>query len=262
VPTDSTTVTSQINPNNGLPIVQKSGRFEMWGGTITGVSYVTYGGGEERQIQVTFTASVPNPVLAWGGHIAWIGDWGQGNSASAISGSPYHMRLINIDGNPGNQDRSLKNDAVIASGAVVIKKTVTTVDGSNAAFTSFGFTATANFGTTSFSLIDNNVPGPDTQISQAITIFGAPNTITVSENSIDNWTLAGITCTPSGGTTTNFPNRSVDIQPDRGTVITCTFNNTQFTVTAAPADISGRVLSDGGYGIRGAVLTLTDLNTG
>lgn len=264
IPGDSSTVTNQINPNNGLPIVQKPGVFTMWGGTITSVAYVNpYGGGDERRIAVTFTASVPNPVLAWSGHIAWIGDWGQGNSASAISGSPYHMRLLTLDGaSLGNQDRSLKNDAVVASAAVVIKKTVTTVDGSNAAFTSFGFTSTANFGFTSFSLIDNNVPGPDTQISTAIMNFGATNTITVTENPVDNWTLAGITCTPTVGTTANFPNRSVDIQPAPATVTTCTFNNTQFVVTAAPADISGRVLSDGGYGIRGAVLTLTDLNTG
>src|SRR5262249_9203460 len=39
-----------------------------------------------------------NVILAWGGHIAWQGDWGQGNTASFISGSPYHMELFSLDG--------------------------------------------------------------------------------------------------------------------------------------------------------------------
>src|SRR5262245_42699792 len=51
-------------------------------------------------------------VLAWGGHIGSALEWGKGNSATAISGSPYHMRLISLDGGGGNQDRSLKAAAV------------------------------------------------------------------------------------------------------------------------------------------------------
>jgi len=71
----------------------------------------------ETVIHVTFTAQKETAVLAWGGHIASQIDWGKGESASAISGSPYHMRLKKwiIDGadvSIGNQDRSLKTDAV------------------------------------------------------------------------------------------------------------------------------------------------------
>jgi len=71
----------------------------------------------ETVVHVTFTALKETAVLAWGGHIASQLDWGKGESASAISGSPYHMRLKNwiIDGEVvsiGNQDRSLKTDAV------------------------------------------------------------------------------------------------------------------------------------------------------
>ncbi|MCV4770583.1 hypothetical protein OFC10_31560, partial [Escherichia coli] len=86
------------------PIVQTPGVFSLWGGTITGVTYEPYGNGDERRITVTFTSTVANPVLAWGGHIAWGGDWGIGNSAGGINGSPYHMRLISFDGSGGNQD--------------------------------------------------------------------------------------------------------------------------------------------------------------
>ena len=62
---------------------------------------------------VTFTASDSTVLLAWGGHIASQIDWGAGNSAGSISGSPYHMRLINLDnGSLGNMDRSLAAAAV------------------------------------------------------------------------------------------------------------------------------------------------------
>jgi hypothetical protein len=78
-------------------------------------------GDQEQQISVTFTATAANPVLAWGGHIASRLDWGCAGapqSASGISGSPYHMRIKNItvNGDPislGNQDRSLSAAAVI-----------------------------------------------------------------------------------------------------------------------------------------------------
>jgi hypothetical protein len=78
-------------------------------------------GDQEQQVSVTFTAITANPVLAWGGHIASRLDWGCAGapqSASGISGSPYHMRIKNItvNGSPinlGNQDRSLSAGAVI-----------------------------------------------------------------------------------------------------------------------------------------------------
>lgn len=80
-----------------------------------------HNGDQEQQISVSFTALAANPVLAWGGHIASRLDWGclgAPQSASGISGSPYHMRIKNItvNGTPinlGNQDRSLSAGAVI-----------------------------------------------------------------------------------------------------------------------------------------------------
>jgi hypothetical protein len=78
-------------------------------------------GDQEQQVSVTFKALSANPVLAWGGHIARAADWGcvgAAQSASGISGSPYHMRIKNItvNGTPislGNQDRSLSAAAVV-----------------------------------------------------------------------------------------------------------------------------------------------------
>jgi hypothetical protein len=79
-------------------------------------------GDQEQQISVAFKANATSAVLAWGGHIASKFDWGclgSPQSASGISGSPYHMRIkdMTVNGthvNLGNQDRSLSAAAVIS----------------------------------------------------------------------------------------------------------------------------------------------------
>ena len=57
-------------------------------------SVQNYLGNTKTSITVSFTATSADLVLAWGGHIAERDDWGQDNSAVAISGSPYHMRIL------------------------------------------------------------------------------------------------------------------------------------------------------------------------
>src|ERR1051326_1303528 len=102
-------------PADPEAINQVAGAFTIFGGSITGVSAYTESGSSSNgssSITISFTASVDDPVLAWGGHIASQADWGKGNSAISISGSPYHMRLLSFDGTGGNQDRSLGNAAV------------------------------------------------------------------------------------------------------------------------------------------------------
>src|SRR6185436_8118677 len=110
--------------------------------------------------------------LAWGGHIATRVSWGAGSSAVAISGSPYHTRLLDLDGSGGNQDRSLSADAVIFPGFIHIVKNTT---GGNA---TFGFTAgpapLANFNLTT-------VAGTAEQDFDTITNF---QTYTVTENAL------------------------------------------------------------------------------
>ena len=115
-------VTANILPGKK----QVAGNFALFGGTITGVSSYTlsglYAGNSSARTTITFTTSGPNPVLAWGGHISTRIDWGQGYSAVAISGSPFHTRLIDLDGSGGSQDRSLSSDAVIFPGSITIVK--------------------------------------------------------------------------------------------------------------------------------------------
>ena len=73
----------------------------------------------EQLFTVRFKATSPTVVMAWGGHIASRYHWGKDEfgepySAGALSGSPYHMRVIDWNlGNLGNQDRSLSASAVV-----------------------------------------------------------------------------------------------------------------------------------------------------
>src|SRR6476646_8999967 len=107
----------------GAGVTPIAGVFTMWGGTISNASgYSVSGGDNSTQITLTFTAAPPQVVLSWGGHIATRLDWGAQNSAVSISGSPYHTRLIAVDGSGGNQDRSLSADAVIFPGSIKIVK--------------------------------------------------------------------------------------------------------------------------------------------
>ena len=91
----------------------------IYGGTITAMKYLIENNPDGSTAQtvtrlsITFTTTNTQVLLAWGGHIAAEYDWGPGRGATGVSGSPYHTRLISIDGSGGNQDRSLKASAVI-----------------------------------------------------------------------------------------------------------------------------------------------------
>lgn len=103
-------------------------KFSIFNGNITSMSYISEGdvtaASGSTRLRIFFTnASAGTVVIAWGGHIAkGPGVWGDGNSAAAVSGSPYHTRLIEWDPDGagpgaaesiGNQDRSLSAEAVL-----------------------------------------------------------------------------------------------------------------------------------------------------
>ena len=119
--------------NDGLlgtadDIVQIPGVFTLFGGTITSVSPYTvagsYSGASQTSVVVTFTASIATPVLSWSGHVASRADWNPGTTAVEIDGSPYHTRLLALDGSGGNQDRGLSAEAVHKRPEVVVIKHV------------------------------------------------------------------------------------------------------------------------------------------
>jgi hypothetical protein len=107
-------------------IVQTSGVFTFFGGSITSVSGYTRSGttSVKTSVTITFTASIIDPVLAWSGHIATRVNWSPEPSAVTISGAPYHMRLLDLDGKGGNQDRSLQSSAVYALPELIVIKHV------------------------------------------------------------------------------------------------------------------------------------------
>lgn len=98
-----------INPIDGF--------FTCFGCTVTAVSDYSYTGdftgNSTASLTITFTANVENPIIAFGGHIATRNNWGANSSASTIPGSPYHTRLLSLNGaSVGQQDRSLNSNAV------------------------------------------------------------------------------------------------------------------------------------------------------
>jgi uncharacterized protein affecting Mg2+/Co2+ transport len=158
----------------------------IYNGSITSLSYINNSQGNlgdltasqsSSDLQIQFTATNSTVVLAWGGHIASRLDWGVGHSAAGISGSPYHTRLIALDGSGGNQDRSLKATAVCSPptnslsgpGQVCQGSSNTYVDLSDAAL--FQWTVSGNA----------TLVGPTTNASvQVIAGTGGSYTLTVT----------------------------------------------------------------------------------
>jgi hypothetical protein len=100
-------------------------RMTVYNGSINSMVYGTPQGDLSQaqastRVTINFTATNSTVVMAWGGHIARSVDWGSGNAASGISGSPYHTRLISLNGSGGNQDRSLSAAAVQAPPACAL----------------------------------------------------------------------------------------------------------------------------------------------
>ncbi len=216
-----------VTSQNVTPV---SGNFTLFGGSITAASVYTlsglYSGNSSTRITITFTASVANPVLAWGGHIATRLDWGAANSAIAISGSPYHTRLIDLDGSGGNQDRALSSDAAIFPASIKIVK-VANVSGSPITTQGFDFTASptplSGFTLCGANTCDNTFAN--------ITTF---QTYTVTEAVASGWTFDSLSCTVSGGTSTTPPSSStttVSISLKEGDNVVCTYTNHRLAAT-------------------------------
>jgi prealbumin domain-containing protein len=218
---------------SGAGVSQVAGSFRLWGGNTTSTSGYTlsapYTGSSATKITVTFTATVANPVLAWGGHIATRIDWGQNNSAVSINGSPFHMRFLDLNGSGGNQDRSLSNDAVVFPAQITIIK-----DTSPNAATSFSFTPSAGIlegfppasppvAASTFGLVDNGAAGTNTK-QLSTTTFGSNLTVIEADPGAA-YAVTGA-CVESGTQDSSFSGRTATIKAQEAEVITCTFTNT------------------------------------
>jgi hypothetical protein len=98
-------------------------RLTIWGGTILSISAVSHAGptsgNSTGDVTVRFRASGPAVLLAWGGHLAQSAYWnrssgGPSDGASMVSGAPWHMRTLQLDGSGNkNQDRSIQPSAIV-----------------------------------------------------------------------------------------------------------------------------------------------------
>ena len=232
----------------GAGVPQIAGHFKIYGGLITSVSPITYpngagfAGDKSARLTINFTASQANPVIAWGGHIATRANWGASNSAVAISGSPYHMRLIDLDGAGGNQDRSLSADAVIFPATITIIKDAVPDDAQD-----FAYAADGGLSPATFTLDDDaNVTNSNTQLFNIATDFKAYH---VTETTVSGWTLsfANPPCTvtsPNGGSSSGNAGTGVlTVNLKEGENYTCTFTNTR---QGATLTVIKHVINDNG----------------
>jgi len=112
----------------GYDVARSARHFKIRNGSITSVGAPTlfsgsYAADSETTILLTF--DVPTtcadkskgvcPVLiTWGAHVSTQADWGTGNSAVNISGSPYHVAIDAMDGAAvGQRDNQMQAGAVI-----------------------------------------------------------------------------------------------------------------------------------------------------
>jgi len=98
-------------------------RLTIWGGTISSISGPTHAGPTDgnstAEFTVRFVSSGPAVLLAWGGHLAQSRFWNMANGgprdgAGEVSGAPWHMRTLQLDGSGNkNQDRSIQPSAIV-----------------------------------------------------------------------------------------------------------------------------------------------------
>jgi hypothetical protein len=188
----------------------------------------TYAGTSQTGLALYFTATDSTAVIAWGGHIARRLDWGSGNSAADVSGSPYHMRVIdykcsNVDNcSSGNLDRSLSAAAITLPGSITIVKQATSESS-----TAFSFVGTPS-PLTNFNLVDDGTLA-NTKVFSGITAFG---TYTVTESSLAGWGLDRASCSIANrltGTAT-VNGSAATIVLAEGEDVTCTFYNAPLPV--------------------------------
>ena len=100
-------------------------RLTIWGGAITSISTPDHAGSPNgnstADLVVRFRSTGAAVLLAWGGHLAQSGYWdvaggGAADGASLVSGAPWHMRTLRLDGaGAKNQDRSIQPSAIVGA---------------------------------------------------------------------------------------------------------------------------------------------------
>ena len=181
--------------------------FKIRNGTITNVGAPTlvngtYAGDSLTDITVTFsvdTSTCANkttvsgtdtcPVLlTFGGHVSREIDWGIGSAAVNISGSPYHVKVVQMDGSStGNRDNQMAASAILIA-TLTLQKVVVNAHGGTAVATDWTLTAT---GPQTFSGAMGSAPVTAAEV--------APGTYTLSEAGPSGYSASQWSCVKNGG---------------------------------------------------------------
>jgi hypothetical protein len=94
----------------------------IYGGSITSITGPVHAGSVDASSTAThvvhFTSTGAAVLMAWGGHLAKSSYWdsaagGALDGAAEVSGAPWHMRTLQLDGSGNrNQDRSIQSSAI------------------------------------------------------------------------------------------------------------------------------------------------------
>jgi hypothetical protein len=208
-------------------------------GTYTaGVGYASH---TITAVQIDFLADISDPILAVGGHISVRLQWAPETTAALINGSPYHMRLLDIDGFGGNQDRSL------SAGAVTQPATVKIVKNSVGGDDTFSYTGTGTGIDASFSISTSGGTGSKT--FSGIKVFG--NKSVTESAPPTGWGFTNLDCdvnfagaSPGSTATPSSPSSATmvsTINLTEGGDVTCTYTNTK----SGRIEIEKQTLPDG-----------------
>ncbi len=240
-----------VDPN---AVNQIPGNMTIFNGTISSMSGYTlngdYSGDSRTSLTITFETTADQVFFVWGGHIASVLDWGMGNSASNISGEPYHMYITYLDGaSIGNRDNQVSTAALVPPGELTIIKDA--IPDYQRVFT---YTATADAPTmltpSPFYLADDNYP--TTNPPNTITFPGLlDGTYTITESIAPNtsWLLVDVTCTaisriPEASITPSYTvdlyAKTLNLDLTLNEKMTCTFVNQGSTSAIQLSSFSGK----------------------
>lgn len=175
----------------------------------------SFAGASQTGIKVYITAASSTVVLAWGGHVARATDWGVGHSASSLSGSPYHMRVIDFtcadyeNCSSGNMDRSLSANAIVATTTTTTVAPTTTTTVAPTTTTTVAPTTTTTVAPTTTTTVAVAEVTTTTTIPRTTTTTVAPTTTTTVPAAATTTTT-----TPAAVTTTTVASEFQVVVPN------------------------------------------------
>jgi hypothetical protein len=152
-------------------------------------------------------------LLLFGAHVARGYDWPNGG-AGDVSGSPYHLGLVSVDGrSAGSMDLQMAAAAIIVPGSITIEKVCTAGEGT------FEYTGTVPGGG---ALEPFSLDCGDSEVIVEGTDFGQ---YTITEDVPTGWELTDLECDPATGTSTDLGTATATVNLTEGQHYVCTFTN-------------------------------------